>query len=157
MTRWLFGCLIALCLLEPAMLMPVRADEITDQSLQRVAVDLARQYDANYAAANADGMAHVYAADGILVSPSGKIVRGRANLKTYYVARFAAGAKNHAITVTEVHVQGDGGYGLCKFAVTVRNHDGTERREEGNLVAVYKHAADGWHLALVIPSALPGK
>lgn len=95
-------------------------------------------------------MTHVYADDAILVSPSGKIVRASAALKAYYVARFAAGAKNHATTIHEVHVQGDGGYGIGTFAVTIHEADGMDRRENGNIVTVYKHTSNGWHLALVI-------
>ena len=41
------------------------------------ATALAQQYDTNYAAKNPAGMAALYASDGVLVAPSGSIVRGR--------------------------------------------------------------------------------
>lgn len=131
------------------------AADLTQDSLRKIATDLASRYDANYAAKNADGMTHVYADNAILISPSGKVVRGSAELKAYYIARFASGAKDHKTTISEVHMQGDGGYGIGTFAVTVAGPDGKEHREEGNLLTVYMHAADGWHLALVIPNAPP--
>jgi uncharacterized protein (TIGR02246 family) len=153
LSRTLFACLILL-----GAAIPAHAEDLTQAKLQQIATDLAHQYDANYAAKNPTGMIQVYAPDAILVSPSGKILRGSAELKRYYVARFASGAKSHATTITEVHLQGDGGYGIGTFAVTVAEPGGGgERREAGHLVTIYRHYPDGWHLALVIPSTLPGK
>ena len=65
------------------------------------------------------------------------------------------GAKDHATTISEVHVQGNGGYGIGHFAVTVPEKDGKEKREEGNLAVIYQREASGWHIKLLVPSALP--
>ena len=86
----------------------------------QAATELGRQYDANYNDKNPAAMAALYASDGVLLSPSGSIVRGREALTTYYAERFASGARGHAIKVVEVHVQGNGGYGLAQFSVTRR-------------------------------------
>lgn len=150
-------CLCASLLLSPVMMTQASAADLTQDALKKIATDLAHQYDTNYDSKNADGMTHVYAGNAILVSPSGKVVRGSAELKAYYIARFASGAKDHKTTISEVHLQGDGGYGVGTFAVTVKGTDGKERRETGNIVTVYMHSADGWHLSLVIPSAPPHK
>ena len=37
-------------------------------------------------------MAALYTLDGVLLSPSGSVVRGREALTTYYAERFACGA-----------------------------------------------------------------
>ncbi len=92
---------------------PALAADVTETELMQAATELARQYDANYAAKNPAAMAALYATDGVLVSPSGPIVRGRDALVDYYTKRFASGAHGHAIKVLEVHIQGDGGYGLA--------------------------------------------
>ncbi len=134
---------------------PAHAEAITDASLLQAATVLAKQYDAYYAARDPDGMTKVYAKDAILISPSGAVVRGTDGLKPYYQKRFASGAKDHATTITEVHVQGDGGYGIGHFAVTVPGPDGKDLREQGNLATVYQREADGWHIKLLVPSALP--
>jgi ketosteroid isomerase-like protein len=139
------------------MAIPARAGEITEQSLMQAATDLAKQYDTYYAAKDPDGMTKVYASDAILISPSGAVVRGTEGLKPYYQKRFGSGAKDHATTITEVHIQGDGGYGIGHFAVTVPGPDGKDLREQGNLATVYQHEADGWHIKLLVPSALPAK
>ena len=134
---------------------PAFAAGVTEAELMKAATDLGHQYDSNYAAKDPDGMASVYAADGVLVSPAGPIVRGRAALRGYYVKRFASGARGHAIKVLEVHVQGDGGYGINSFSVNVPGPDGSLHEEHGTIVAVYRHDPDGWHMGLVGPSVPP--
>ena len=92
-----------------------RTAEVTEAELMQAAIELGRQYDANYANKNPAAMAALYTPDGLLVSPSGPIVRGREDLQSYYAKRFASGARSHAIKVVEVHVQGNGSYGLAQF------------------------------------------
>jgi uncharacterized protein (TIGR02246 family) len=135
--------------------MPAHAADVTQSDLMQAAVDLGHRYDLNYAAKDPAAMASLYAADGILVSPSGPIVRGRDALKAYYVKRFASGARGHAIKVDEAHVQGDGGYSVISFSVTVPNAAGALHEEHGSIVAIYGHDPDGWHLRLVQPSVPP--
>ena len=131
---------------------PAPAADVTEAELLQAATALGRQYDANYADKNAGAMAALYAEDGVLISPSGPIVRGREALRTYYTSRFASGARRHAIKVVEVHVQGNGGYGLAQFSVTVPSANGDPREEHGSIVTVYQHDPDGWHMRLVGPS-----
>jgi uncharacterized protein (TIGR02246 family) len=138
-----------------AMILPctcAQAAEVTEADLLHAATDLGHRYDANYAAKNPAAMAALYAEDGVLVSPAGAIIRGRDALKVYYAKRFASGAYGHAIKVLEVHVQGDGGYGVAEFSVNAPHGKGQFRREQGHIVAIYARDADGWHLRLVEPS-----
>jgi uncharacterized protein (TIGR02246 family) len=134
---------------------PAFAADVTEAELMQAATELGHQYDAHYAAKDPDGMASVYARDGALISPAGPIVRGRDALKDYYVKRFASGARGHAIKVLEVHVLGDGGYGINQFSVTVPGTDGSLHEEHGTIVAVYRHDPDGWHMGLVATSVAP--
>jgi uncharacterized protein (TIGR02246 family) len=129
-----------------------RAADVTDAELMQAATALAQQYDTNYAAKDPAGMATLYAKDGVLVSPAGPIIRGREALIAYYTKRFASGAKGHTIKVLEVHVQGNGGYGLAEFSVSAPKPNGELLEEHGRIVSVYQHDPDGWHLRLVIPS-----
>ncbi len=142
--------LLALLIGIPAV--PASAAALTDADLMQAATELAHQYDGHYAAKDPAAMASLYAVDGVLVSPAGAIVRGREALQSYYTKRFAAGAHDHAIKILEAHVQGDGGYSLAQFSVTVPRADGPPREVHGSLVAVYRHDPDGWHLRLVEPS-----
>jgi uncharacterized protein (TIGR02246 family) len=134
---------------------PAHAARVTEAELMQAATELAHQYDSNYADKNPDAMAALYAPDGVLISPSGPTVRGRDALKTYYTNRFASGARGHAIKVVEVHVQGNGGYGVAQFSVTVPRTNGELHEEHGTIVAVYHHDRDGWHMRLVEPSVPP--
>jgi uncharacterized protein (TIGR02246 family) len=145
--------LAALALLARATATPASAANVTEAELMDAATALAQQYDANYAAKNPAGMAALYASDGILVAPSGSIVRGRQALTTYYANRFASGARGHAIKVVEEHVQGNGGYGLARFSVIVPGANGKLREEHGSMAVVYRRETDGWHMRLVEPSA----
>jgi ketosteroid isomerase-like protein len=131
---------------------PAVAADVTEAELLRAATELGRQYDADYADKNPVAMSALYASDGVLVSPSGPVVRGRDALKTYYTDRFASGARDHAIKIVEVHVQGNGGYGLAQFSVTVPRANGDLHEEHGSIVAVYQRDPDGWHMRLVEPS-----
>ena len=128
------------------------AADVTEAELMQAAIELGRQYDANYANKNPAAMAALYAPDGLLVSPSGPIVRGREALRIYYTKRFASGARGHAIKVVEVHVQGNGGYGLIQFSVTVPTASGGSNEVRGSIVTIYQRDPDGWHMRLVEPS-----
>ena len=128
------------------------AADVKQQELMRVASDLGHRYDATYGTKNPSAMAMLYADDGVLISPAGPIVRGRAALTAYYTRRFAAGARDHRITVLEVHVLGEGGYGINAFSVSVPQANGVMRQEHGTIVAVYRHDPDGWHASLIAPS-----
>jgi uncharacterized protein (TIGR02246 family) len=137
----------------------VAAAEVAESELMQAATELGRQYDANYNNKNPAAMAALYTPDGVLASPSGIIVRGREALRTYYANRFTAGARGHAIKVVEVHVQGDGGYGLALFSVTAPDANGELHEVDGRIVAVYQRDPDGWHFRLVEASVQepPGK
>jgi ketosteroid isomerase-like protein len=132
----------------------LRAAEVSQQELMQAAETLGKDYDENYNTKNAAGMEALYTSDGVLVSP-GPVIRGAGNLKSYYQSRFDAGAANHMTKITEVHVQGDGGFGIGQFSATAPTPDGGRREIKGNLAAVYQHGENGWHLRLVAASVPP--
>jgi uncharacterized protein (TIGR02246 family) len=134
---------------------PGLAADVTESELMQAATELGRQYDANYNDKNPAAMAALYTSDGVLLSPSGSIVRGREALTTYYAERFASGARGHAIKVVEVHVQGNGGYGIAQFSVMAPRANGDLHEVDGRIVAVYQHDPDGWHTRLVEASVVP--
>lgn len=147
---------VLLALLVGATAAPTVAAEVTESELMQAATELGRQYDANYNSKNPSGMAALYTSDGMLLSPAGPIVRGREALTTYYADRFASGAQGHAIKVVEVHVQGNGGYGLAQFSVSVPRANGDDLHEmKGRIVAIYQRDPDGWHMRLAEASVVP--
>jgi uncharacterized protein (TIGR02246 family) len=149
-TPMLKATLVALIFGAAMAMSTARADDISD-----AAAKLAHGYDENYNRRDAAGMAALYATDGVLLSPGGKLIRGRAALEAYYKDRFASGAKDHESNVNEAHAMGDGGYGLGTFAVNVRQSDGSAKRQTGNIAYIYSHGADGWRLQAVVPSVRP--
>jgi ketosteroid isomerase-like protein len=126
-------------------------------SPQYAAVALGHKYDDFYSRKNVAGMASLYAIDGELVSPGGKIIKGREALQAYYRERFASGATGHRIIVLETHGLGDAGYSIATFSVSVPSpgHPSQHHVEQGHIAAVYTHDTTGWHFALVQPSITP--
>jgi uncharacterized protein (TIGR02246 family) len=136
---------------------PAHAAQPSQQEVSSAAARLGQLYDSNYAAKNANAMAQLYAEDGTLVSPGGKIITGRAALREYYEQRFGSGAKEHHIHVIEAGAQGNGGFSIADFSVQVPSGDGTFHQESGHIMAVYVKSADGWHFRAVEPSTVPAK
>jgi uncharacterized protein (TIGR02246 family) len=135
---------------------PSQAAVSSETSLQDAAVALGHRYDDFYGKKDVAGMASLYAADGELVSPSGKKIKGREALEDYYRQRFASGASGHKIVIEETHPVGDTGYSVATFSVSVPK--GSERHvEQGHIAAVYTRDANGWHFAFVQPSVAPGE
>jgi len=131
------------------------AGDVTESELMQAATELGQQYDANYNDKKPAALAALYTLDGVLLSPSGSVVRGREALATYYAERFASGARGHAIKVIEVHIQGNGGYGIAHFSVMAPRANGGLREVDGRIVAIYQHDSDGWHMRLVEASVVP--
>jgi uncharacterized protein (TIGR02246 family) len=146
--------MLTVALLGVAATVPAWAADVTEQELMQAATELGRQYDANYNTRNAVGMAGLYLSDGVLISP-GPVIRGTAELQKYYQSVFASGATGHQTKIIEVHVQGDGGYGVGQFVVTVPAPGGGTREMHGNLATVYHNGAGGWRLRLVAASVPP--
>jgi uncharacterized protein (TIGR02246 family) len=128
------------------------ASQPSPQEVRSAATKLGQLYESNYAAKNADAMVQLYSEDGMLVSPAGKIIKGRAALKQYYEKRFSSGAKEHHIHVVDASVQGNRGFSIADFYVEVPKGDGTFRQESGHIIAVYVKDRDGWHFRAVGPS-----
>ena len=131
------------------------AGDVTESELMQAATELGRQYDANYNDKKPGALAALYTLDGVLLSPSGSVVRGREALATYYAERFASGARGHAIKVIEVHIQGNGGYGIAHFSVMAPRANGGLHEVDGRIVAIYQRDPDGWHTRLVEASVVP--
>ena len=139
-------------LIAAIMLTAFPAPASPDDDVSNAAKALAAQYDANYAAKDAEAMAKLYTEDGILVSPSGTIIRGRGALVEYYKRRFASGAHDHHLSIIDAHYESGAGFAIARFSVQSPNAKGETQSAEGNLVAIYRHTPDGWHLRLVEPS-----
>jgi uncharacterized protein (TIGR02246 family) len=150
----LFAALLGVNTLSFAATSDTAASQASLQEARSAAEKLGQLYDSNYAARNADAMAHLYAEDGVLVSPAGKIIKGRAALKQYYEQRFSSGAKGHHIHVIDANAQGNGGFSISEFSVNVPNGDGTFRQEGGHIIAVFEKDDDGWHFRAVEPSTV---
>ena len=100
-------------------------------------------------------MASLYTSEGILVTLTGKVIRGKTELENFYSNSFAAGVQGHSIIVSEVHVIAAGGFAIAKFSLNVPDKNAGLRKVDGSLIAIFEHDALGWHLSLVAPSVPP--
>ena len=131
--------------------------EEEEGSLRAAAATLARQYDDNYNAKNASGMAALYANDGALVT-SGPVIQGHDKLQQYYQSRFDGGATDHHMTVKEVQAQGDRGFGIGEVRVTAPfGPDAKVMPLHGNVVWVYERGAGGWKYRVVVGNLTPAR
>jgi uncharacterized protein (TIGR02246 family) len=153
MRRPIMAALFAIGLAVPAFAMA--AAPPSEQELRQAAASLGKGYDEAYNSKNASAMASLYTENGTLVPPGRAPVQGRQALTVYYQGRFDSGATGHMTQVNEVHVLGDGGFGIGQFSVTARGPDGAPRELHGNTVYVYEHAPDGWKLRLVTAGVVP--
>jgi uncharacterized protein (TIGR02246 family) len=127
---------------------PAHAD-VTEPELLTAATEIARRWDENFAK-DPQAMASLYTADGVFISPVGVMSRGREAIAAHYAKRVAPRA-GHRSEVLEVHVQGDGGYGLTRFTAKVPGKDGRLRDAHGHTFSVYRKDSDGWHLRFSEP------
>jgi uncharacterized protein (TIGR02246 family) len=134
---------------------PLGAAEEVGGDLHSAAQALAKQYDENYNAKNAAGMAALYATDGSLVTP-GSVITGHEALQKYYQARFNAGATDHHMTVKTVQVLGESGYGIGEVHV-MAPFEGKITQMRGNVVWVYEHESEGWKYRLVSGTLAPSR
>jgi len=109
---------------------PAPAEDVTEAELMQAATALAQQYDANYAAKNPAGMPRSNASDGVLVAPSGSIVRGRQALTTYYAKPLASGA-GAMRSKSSSRMSRECGYALPNSPVTVPGANGNLREQHG--------------------------
>ena len=151
--------MFATALAAPLLVLPgaARAAEDGGGELNSAAQALAKQYDENYNAKNAAGMAALYAVDGTLVTP-GPVVTGREALQKYYQARFDAGASDHHMTVKTVQMRGDVTYGIGEVRVMAPfGPEGKLTQMHGNVVWLYQHESEGWKYRLVTGTLIPSK
>ncbi|NIE63110.1 DUF4440 domain-containing protein [Burkholderia sp. Ax-1719] len=158
----IINCFAAAALVVGSTMLPIsstvaNAATPTSTEIDAAAKQLGASYDSNYAAKDADAMSKLYAEDGTLVSPGGKVIHGRAALKNYYEQRFASGAQKHHITVGSTGSTGNGGFSIADFSVEVPSKKGDIRTERGHILAVFTKDVDGWHFLAVEPSVAPNE
>jgi ketosteroid isomerase-like protein len=85
----------------------------------------------------------LYTEDASLIPPGEAIVTGRANIQAYWQGAIDAGIVDVTVATIATGSDGDLGYEVGRFTMTVRQPDGKEVVERGKYVELLKRGDDG--------------
>ena len=85
----------------------------------------------------------LYTEDASLLPPNEPIVTGRKNIQQYWQGAIDAGILDVSVTTIATGSEGDLGYEIGRFQMTIRQPDGTALTENGKYAELLKRGADG--------------
>ena len=94
-------------------------------------------------AKNADALAALYAAEAILVPPTGTTVKGTAAIREFWSGLFKAGFKDHKIDLVGVRQEGKLTIAVAKWQATGPDENGAPKQYGGQLVNILETQEDG--------------
>jgi uncharacterized protein (TIGR02246 family) len=94
-------------------------------------------------AADAVAAANLYTEDATLLPPNEAPVSGRANIQKYWEGALAGGAFDVSVATTSTGSNGDLGYEIGRFQMSIKQPDGTITVEKGKYIELLKRGADG--------------
>jgi ketosteroid isomerase-like protein len=99
----------------------------------------------------------LYTEDASLLPPNEPIVTGRKNIQQYWQGAIDAGILDVSVTTITTGSDGDLGYEIGRFQMTIRQPDGTALTEKGKYAELLKRGADGsWKSMYGVWNADPG-
>jgi uncharacterized protein (TIGR02246 family) len=99
-----------------------------------------------FAAQDAQGLAGLYTADGMLLPPGAARARGRDAIAAFWRSEFDRGVRRCVLAPQEIESFGDTAHELGVATLTIATPDG-EIHATGDYVVLWKRAADGtWQL-----------
>jgi len=109
------------------------------EELSRMNKDFAKALLAKDAAA----ASMLYTEDASLLPPNEPIVTGRTNIQQYWQGAIDAGILDVSVTTIATGSDGDLGYEIGRFQMTIRQPDGTALTENGKYVELLRRGTDG--------------
>jgi uncharacterized protein (TIGR02246 family) len=137
MTRRIGMAVIAL-----ALTVSVPASAQTGGDLTAQISKMSDAWEKAYNAADAAGLAALYAKDARVLPPNGDPVSGSSAIRTYFDGDVKAGAKDE---LTTENVVGSGDYAVETGKFVVTSAEG-KHLDHGKYVTVYKKADGGWKI-----------
>jgi len=100
----------------------------------------------------------LYAEDASLLPPNEAIVTGRKNIQQYWQGAIDAGILDISVTTIATGSNGDLGYEIGQYQMTIRQPDGTALTEMGKYTELLKRSEDGtWNSIYGMWNADPSK
>lgn len=87
--------------------------------------------------------ANLYTVDATLLPPGEAPVSGRAEIQKYWEGALAAGAFDVSVATTSTGSNGDLGYEVGRFQMSIKQPDGTVTVEKGKYIELLKRGEDG--------------
>ncbi len=140
----IIGAIAALSLTTPVSAQGV--DQNTRQQIEKIVV----AYHENWNNHNAAGIAGLYTKDGVLVTPSAKVVIGPQEIEQNYKTAFDAGLPHHdSATVDQVSPLGtDTAFSVGEFHLSGQGQSGPTKIN-GHWTAVYVREGGTWKIRLL--------
>ena len=113
---------------------PATADELSQMNR-----DFAKALNAKDAVA----AANLYTEDATLLPPNEAPVSGRINIEKYWAGAIAGGAFDVSVATTSTGSNGDLGYEVGRFQMSIKQPDGTVTVEKGKYIELLKRGEDG--------------
>jgi len=113
---------------------PATADELSQMNR-----DFAKALNAK----NAVAAANLYTEDATLLPPNEAPVTGRANIEKYWAGAIEGGAFDVSVATTSTGSNGNLGYEVGRFQMSIKQPDGTVTVERGKYIELLKRGEDG--------------
>ena len=113
---------------------PASAEELSQMNR-----DFAKALNAKDAVA----AANLYTEDATILPPNEAPVSGRANIQKYWEGALAGGAFDVSVATTSTGSNGDLGYEVGRFQMSIKQPDGKVTVERGKYIELLKRGEDG--------------
>ena len=118
---------------------PDKSKPATAEELSQMNRDFAKALNNKDAVA----AANLYTEDATLLPPNEVPVSGRANIQKYWDGALAGGAFDVSVATTSTGSNGDLGYEIGRFQMSIKLPDGTVTVEKGKYIELLKRGEDG--------------
>jgi uncharacterized protein (TIGR02246 family) len=117
----------------------VESKPATAEELSQMNRDFAKALNAKDAVA----AANLYTEDATLLPPNEAPVSGRINIEKYWAGAITGGAFDVSVATTSTGSNGDLGYEVGRFQMSIKQPDGTVTVEKGKYIELLKRGEDG--------------
>jgi uncharacterized protein (TIGR02246 family) len=117
----------------------VESEPATAEELSQMNRDFAKALNNKDAVA----AANLYTEDATLLPPNEAPVTGRANIQKYWDGAISGGAFDVSVATTTTGSNGDLGYEVGRFQMSIKLPDGTVTVEKGKYIELLKRGEDG--------------
>lgn len=137
---------------------PVFAQQgpVSEQDARQAADSMAKKFETAYNAADAAGIANLFADGGTYLTPGGTVLTDRQAMERAVAGRIKAGWTKETVTVTGAHASGDSVWFIGEYALmgTGLNNG---KQIAGHYAEVLTRAGPEWRISMLIGNLTPSQ